>query len=79
MKVVEDKNENYSQDNLPLERTKSNTPKFTDHKNSDVCEHAERILQDVDLRFNSIRESRLAGREFTMTRSTYKESKKSQA
>ena len=53
------------------------------HKNSHVCKHmpreTERILQDVELWPNSIRESQLAGREFTWTSSTYRELKNSQA
>ena len=60
--------------NLRLERTRSNTPKYVGHKNSDVCKHmpreTERILQGVELWPNSISESQLAGREFTWTSST---------
>ena len=50
--VKEDGNMNCSQDNLRLEKTRSNTPKYMDHKNSDVSSmprETERILQDVDL------------------------------
>ena len=38
--VKENEEETCSQDNLRLDRTKSNIPKYIDRKNSDVCKHA---------------------------------------
>ena len=71
VKVVNKRrDENCSQDNLCLERTRSNTPKFWDHKNSDILRNpweTESKIADVELWPNSIRESQLGERGITKT------------
>ena len=80
----ENREEIYSQDNLRLERTRCNTPKYLrahEFRRFKQCLGKPRVIcsVDVELWLNSIRESQLAGREFTRTSSTWKELKNSQA
>ena len=70
----------FVEDNLHSERTRVTLRDTWDNKNSDVLSmrrETERILQDVELWPNSIRESQVAGRGFTRTSNTCKELKNS--
>ena len=81
--VKEHGEENCSQDNLCLERTKCITPRYLRVTRIptfvSLPRETERILPDVELWPKSIRESQLAGREFIRTSSTFKELENPQA